>query len=115
MYLGRYRLLAQLEAGADGVVYRGWDSTGGRPGEVRLLNRARGEEHRWQTLVRRLRLAALLSHEAALAIRELGLEHEPPYVVLEWVDGQDLADAVHSRVPLGAAEVVVIANDLGSV
>ncbi len=51
MNLGHYRLLAQLGAGADGISYRGSDSTEDRPVEIRVLSGARANESRWKSLV----------------------------------------------------------------
>ena len=65
MALARYRLLAQLGAGADGISYRAAVADGGEGGslgetvgELRDLGRARADAGRWASLTRRLRLAA---------------------------------------------------------
>ncbi len=115
MNLGHYRLLAQLGAGADGTSYRGSDPSEDRPVEIRVLSGARANESPWKSLVKKLRLAAMLGDAAALAIRELALDHDPPYVVLEWLEAQSLAAALHKDVPLPLSAVVHLANDLGAV
>jgi eukaryotic-like serine/threonine-protein kinase len=86
MNLGRYRLLSQLGAGADGAAYRGCLAEDETPVEVRVLSGAVADRGRWKTLVKKLRFLAMLDHPAAVGIRELGLEHDPPYVVLEWIN-----------------------------
>ena len=43
---------------------------------------ARGDEARWRSLCRRLRMAAMLEHPAVLAVYALSLEDDSPHVVL---------------------------------
>ena len=84
MGLDDYRLRAQLGAGPDGVAYRAETGDGQTRVVVYDLSRARALPGRWERLVPRLRLAAELTHPASIRILELGVEHDPPYVVLEW-------------------------------
>ena len=51
--------------------------------------------------MRRLRQAALLTHPGALPLRELALEHDPPFVALAWVEP---ADPPFPAVPLPLAQ-----------
>jgi hypothetical protein len=73
MQLGRYRLLAQLGAGADGTSYRA--AHAGEAREVRALTGASAAPERWRGVLRRLRLAAILNHPAAMRVRKLDLDH----------------------------------------
>src|SRR6266849_6921538 len=107
MNVGRYRLLAQREAARDGVSYRAQDSEGGVV-EVRILDGARTDSVRWELLARRLRLAVMLEHPGALQVRQLALEHEPPFVALEWTGEKNLGEDLSARVPLPGAEVVAL-------
>ena len=84
MQLGPYQLMAQLGAGRDGVAYRACDTRDQSPVEVRVLESARGDVDRWPARSRRLRQVALLHHPAALTVRELCLEGNPPYLAMEW-------------------------------
>src|SRR5262249_37494646 len=78
---------------------------------------------RWPSLVTTLRRAALLDHDTALGIRELGLDHDPPYVVREWLEGKSLAetfaDHVNAttamRIGMTLADVLAAAHRLGLV
>src|SRR5207245_295461 len=102
MRFGRYELLAQLDGGPDGVVYRAQDpsaasqdpsgrSPAGRVLQLVLLSGAQADPKRWAHLRKRLRLATMLRHPAAVAVHEAGLENDPPYVAMEWVEGKSLA------------------------
>jgi serine/threonine protein kinase/class 3 adenylate cyclase len=84
MGLDDYRLRAQLGAGPDGVAYRAETDDAQTSVVVYDLSRARSSPGRWGRLVPRLRLARELSHPASIRLLELGLEHDPPYAVLEW-------------------------------
>jgi serine/threonine protein kinase/class 3 adenylate cyclase len=115
MNLKHYQLLAQRSAGADGISYRAQVMQDASRVEVRILSAARADGDRWTGLVKRLRLAALLDHPAALAVRELGLEHDPPYVVLEWLEGKSWAEELQDRLPLSAMEAVTRTRDVAGV
>src|SRR5437016_2102431 len=97
MSLDQYRLLDQLGAGPDGVSYRGEKRDDRLPVEVRILNGARAEPGRWLALRRRLRLAALLEHPTAVRILEVGAEYDPPFMVLERLEGKPLAEDLQGR------------------
>jgi serine/threonine protein kinase/class 3 adenylate cyclase len=99
MSLDRYRLCAQLGAGPDGVAYRATADDGVTVVEVRVLGAARQDPARWQALVPRLRMAEKLVHPAAIAVLELGLDHELPYVVLEWSGMTKLSESVAATGP----------------
>jgi serine/threonine protein kinase/class 3 adenylate cyclase len=111
MQLEGHRLLAQVGAGSDGIAYRG-EAADGTPVEVRVLAGARADPERWAALCRRLRLAALVRHPAAVAVRSLHLLHDPPFVVLEWAQTPTLAERLRGRVPLAAPEAYALARAL---
>lgn len=81
MKLSRYRLAAQLGSGCDGVRYRAVDAADGVAVEVVMLNPHPEDRDRREALERRLRTAALLRHPTARPILELGLDHDPPFLV----------------------------------
>jgi serine/threonine protein kinase/class 3 adenylate cyclase len=85
MSLECYRLVAQLGAGPDGVAYRAVAGDGKTEVSVYDLSAARADASRWSTLAPRLRMAAQLAHPAAIRVLELGLEEDPPYIIMEWV------------------------------
>src|SRR5271165_3149001 len=92
MKLGRYRLIGQRGAGADGLAFQAVDEQTGLPCEVRELADARANPARWQELQRRLRLAGLLSHGSQWQLRSLELENDPPFLVLEGLTAPPLAE-----------------------
>jgi serine/threonine protein kinase/class 3 adenylate cyclase len=115
MSLAEYRLRVQLGATAEAVSYRGEVVGDGTPVLIHVFTPGAVEAGHWQALGRRLRLAALLNHPAAVAIHDLALEHDPPYVALEWVEDTPLAGQVRGRLPLPLAEALALARELASV
>ncbi|HVS39057.1 MAG TPA: protein kinase [Gemmataceae bacterium] len=110
MHLGRYRLLAQLGAGPDGAAYRAVDDAG-EPAEVRVLSGASAAPARWKIVGRRLRLAAMLKHAAAVRLRDVRLDHDPPFAALEWVESRGLHECF-GETAATPAEVQGVARDI---
>jgi eukaryotic-like serine/threonine-protein kinase len=116
MKISRYQLLTPLGAGLDGVAYRAETEGDGQPlehVELRVLNGERDGAERWQRLTRRLKLAAHLRHPGAVGVREIDLHHEPPFVALEWLDADSLADRARAGPPpWPTAAVLELAHQL---
>jgi eukaryotic-like serine/threonine-protein kinase len=112
MRLGRYRLLTQIGAGSDGVSYRSQSEDGETLFELYQLGLARENAERWSRLVNRLRLAARLEHPAVTRVVELALEHDPPYVVLEWAGENSLAGLTREHGALLEAEAIRLVHVL---
>jgi eukaryotic-like serine/threonine-protein kinase len=99
MGLESYQLRSQLGAGRDGTAFRATAADGVTTALVLDLARARADSVRWARLVPRLKLASQLAHPSALNVLESGLDHDPPWVVLEWVGETTLATAGSARLP----------------
>lgn len=121
MALDRYRLLAQLGAGSDGISYRATEAhASDRPSleaatvELRDVSRARADAGRWARLVLRIRLAARLEHPAVVRVVDSAIDRDPPCVALEWVGTATLADAAHSSGPRTRGAAVELARSLAA-
>ena len=121
MGFDRYRLLAQLGAGADGISYRAEASevapavSGDRlrvPSDsigvhhLRDLSRAQREPERWKRLVPRIRLSAELTHPAVLRIMDIGLEGDAPYLAMQWGGTTTMASAAPATGPWSRADTI---------
>ncbi|MFG1603086.1 protein kinase [Actinoplanes sp. NPDC049265] len=99
--LGDYRLLGRLGAGGMGVVFLGAGPDGTRVAiklvHAGLLNdpEVRG---RFRSEVGRARQVPA---GCTAAFLDADLDHEPPYLVVEYVDGPSLAEVVARSGPLG--------------
>lgn len=95
---GRYRLLAPLGHGGAGEVWRGEDSVLARPVAVKLLRRLEGDQmdevERFRT---EAQAAARLTHPNVVATYDVGTANGQVFLVMELVDGPDLAQLLRSK------------------
>jgi serine/threonine protein kinase/class 3 adenylate cyclase len=112
MGLERYRLMAQLGAGPDGIAYRAVAGDGVTLVEVIDVSLARSDAERWARLVGRLRLASELVNRAAIRVIELGLEADLPFAVLEWAGTKTLAAAMDEPGSITRGQAVELAREL---
>lgn len=110
-----YELVAQLGAGLDGVSFRARRLSDDRAVEFRTLAAARADEAHWSRLAQRLRLARLLDRPGARRVLDLDLDADPPWLAVEFADGQPLTRALEGRLPLPAAEGLALASYLAGV
>ncbi len=111
--LGRFELRGVLGVGAMGRVFRGFDPTLGREVAIKALVDAWGDEgsEERRRFEREARLLATLNHPNIAAIYGWELIDGAPYLVLELVEGQTLAERL-DRGPLPVAEAVTVALQL---
>ncbi len=90
---GRYELRERLGTGATATVHRAEDRELGRTvaikafGDVSEVSDAERRRHE-------ARVLATLRHPAIVTIFDARLDHDPPYLVLEYVPGPTLADVL---------------------
>jgi serine/threonine protein kinase/class 3 adenylate cyclase len=107
--LFHYRLLAQLAAGPEGVHYRAQESEAGRLVEIKVLD-ATLDPARRKELYRRLRTAALLNCPGAVAVVQVALDGNPPFLVQEWLEAPTLEAA--EPPPRPVAEAILLGLEL---
>jgi serine/threonine protein kinase len=104
---GRYELRRPLGHGAMAVVDLADDVELGRPVALKRLaeNLARDEDRRSRFL-REARLAARLSHPNVVRVYDVGEDEGRPFIAMEYVEGETLAELVARRGALPPEEVV---------
>ena len=91
---GRYRLEGRIAAGGMGEVWKGTDMVLGRPVAVKLLRAGYAQDPGSLARFRsEARHAASLSHPGIAQVYDYG-PAEPPYLVMELVDGPSLAQVL---------------------
>ncbi|WP_449350563.1 serine/threonine-protein kinase [Streptomyces shaanxiensis] len=110
---GRYRLVERVGAGPSGTVWRAHDEQDDRyvaVKEPRLTGDPEDEERRRavQRLPHEARAAAWVDHPSAVAIHDVLLEDELPWIVMELVAGEPLDAVLAARGPLSDAEAARI-------
>jgi len=106
MLAGRYRLEERIAAGGMGEVWRATDTLLQRVVAVKLLRDSLSEDPIVAERFRReALLAAQISHPNMAGVFDYVQEHDQPGIVMEFVDGETLADrlAREDKLPVGDA------------
>ncbi|HBP22949.1 MAG TPA: hypothetical protein DEA08_34880 [Planctomycetes bacterium] len=109
--IGDYELLEELGRGGMGVVYRARHRTLGR--EVALKVLLELDPELVARFVREGQSAAALQHPNLVRVFESGVAGGHPYLVLELVEGSDLAQRLRTEGALGLAEALRLAIEVG--
>jgi serine/threonine-protein kinase len=98
---GRYRLVELLGQGGMATIYRARDAQLDRDVAVKLLRPEFGRDPDFLARFRdEARAAASLNHPNIVAVFDFGEEASGPYIVMELIDGQDLASILRENGPL---------------
>src|SRR4051794_35739262 len=101
--LGPYRLVGRLGAGGMGVVYLGLDQHG-RYVAIKLVHTRLADDPEFSRRFRsEIERARQVPSFCTAEVLDADLDHNPPYLVVEYVDGPSLADVVEESGPLKAA------------
>jgi eukaryotic-like serine/threonine-protein kinase len=108
---GRYRLDAVLGRGGMATVWRGVDERLGRRVAVKLLDRATADPAMLQRFDREARTAGGLTHPNIVAVYDVGADNGVPYLVMELIDGTNVA-ALLADGPLPLDQAVDVARQI---
>ena len=108
--IGRYRIVRQLGEGGMGVVYEAHDERLNRTVAVKLMRDAVDGPQAIERFWREARAAAI-NHPHICQIYELGEDAGRPFIVMERLVGETLADRL-ARGPLPAREAAQVALNL---
>jgi tRNA A-37 threonylcarbamoyl transferase component Bud32 len=119
-HIGRYEVLKTIGKGAMGVVYKARDPLLDRTVAVKTIMSPQQQGRRVRSAFlerfqREAKAAAKMSHPAIVTIFDVGVDEESgaPFMVLEYLPGESLADRL-DRVRLPLARCVQIGLDLSS-
>ncbi|GGQ49517.1 serine/threonine-protein kinase [Couchioplanes azureus] len=113
---GRYRVEEAVGRGGSAVVHRGWDRTLKRPVAIKLFSPYRyGTEEPAVDVLREARAAAGLSHPNVARVYDYGEaiegEERHPYLIMEFLEGDTLADELARTGALEWQRAVAICAD----
>jgi eukaryotic-like serine/threonine-protein kinase len=102
---GKYALLRELGSGGTGTVYEAENLIVGKKIAIKVMNASAFAEPDSQTrFVTEARAAARIAHANVVDIHDLGITKEGvPYIVMELLRGETLADIIDTRGPLAPA------------
>ena len=110
---GRYRLLELLGQGGMATIYRARDAQLERDVAVKLLRPEFGQDPEFLARFRdEARAAASLSHPNIVPVFDFGEDESGPYIVMELVEGQDLASILRDNGPLAPRQAAHVAADV---
>ncbi len=107
--LGKYRLLRRLGEGGMGSVYLA-DSPEGRTVALKVIRADLAEEPEFRRRFRgEVARAQAVPPFCTAEVLDADPDHETPFLVVEFVDGPNLAEVVHDRGPLTPANLYGLA------
>ncbi len=95
--IGKYEVLDKIGSGGFAVVYKGYDPFIKRPVAIKVCY-SRDEETR-KRFHREAEIAGRLVHRNITAVYDFGLHESMPYLVEEYLPGEDLAHMIRRREP----------------
>jgi serine/threonine protein kinase len=107
--LGSYEVLEIVGAGGMGIVMRAWDSSLRRIVAIKVLaSHLANSAAARRRFVREAQAAAAVSHDHVVAIHAVESDHEPPYLVMQYIEGKTLQQRLDGSGPLHVREVLRI-------
>jgi tRNA A-37 threonylcarbamoyl transferase component Bud32 len=108
----KYRLVAEIGAGAMGRVYRARQLDLARDVAIKVLHPMMAEDEDAQLrFAREAKVAARLNHPAAVSVLDYGIDDGLAYLVMELMEGETLRDRI-SRMPLTRHDALAVASDV---
>ena len=110
---GRYRLVELLGQGGMATIYRAADGQLGRDVALKVLRPQYGRDPDFLARFRQeAQAAASLNHPNIVAVYDYGRDEQGPFIVMELVDGEDLASLVRRNGPLPPRQVARIGSEI---
>lgn len=106
LILGNYVIVDKLGEGGMGVVYKAWQRRLNRFVAIKTIRErvSKNEERLVKRFRREAELAAQLLHPNIVVVHDLDQAGETHFIVMEYVEGVDLARYVHDVGPLQVAQ-----------
>jgi len=111
--IGRYDVIGKVGRGGMGSVYHGHDAVLEREVAIKVMSGDfSSDEAARVRFFREARAAARLQHRNIVTIFEFGEEETTPYIVMEFLKGQDLARRMRQEPPLTIEQKLEIVAEL---
>ncbi len=110
--IGPYDILGVLGSGGMGVVYRARDSRLSRDVALKVIHRTSEADPRWRRrFANEARAAAALNHPNILAVHDVAIDVDAPYIVSELIDGASLRQELR-RGPIRLPRLLDLATQI---
>jgi eukaryotic-like serine/threonine-protein kinase len=112
---GRYRLEAKLGSGGMSTVYLARDETLDRQVAVKVMHREMSEQpDQLERFRREARAVAKLSNPNVVAVIDAGEDGGHPYIVFEYIEGENLKQRIKRLGPLDPQEALAYAIEIAN-
>jgi len=112
---GAYTGLTLLGRGGMGEVYRSQHPTLNRAVAIKILpEHVAGKSDAEKRFLREAQTIAKLKHPNIVTLHDVGEQDGKPYMVMEYIDGQDLSDLLYERGRLSLDEALPILRDVAA-
>ncbi|HEX7604047.1 MAG TPA: serine/threonine-protein kinase, partial [Polyangiaceae bacterium] len=109
IFAGDFRVVRRLSAGGMGSVYAVQQLSTGRARALKLMHPALVENPVLRgKFEQEARIGGRIASEHVVEVVAAGVDAGVPYLVMELLDGEDVAHAIHRRGPFPPGEVVAI-------
>jgi len=110
----RFRLEEKIGSGGMSTVYRAFDETLERWVAIKLMHREiSSDSDQLERFRREARAVASLNHPHVVTVIDFGEDADHPYIVFEYVEGENLKDRVRRAGRLPVPEAVAYAIEIG--
>jgi len=92
--IGRYQVECVVGEGGFGRVFRAFDPVRQQPVAIKVPRSNADDSHAANRILREAQIASSLSHPNICPIYEVGLTDNHPYIVMPFIEGPTLADAI---------------------
>ncbi len=106
--LGAYRLIRCVGTGGMGAVYEALHGQLGRRVAVKVLHPRAGDAEGVHRFMREARAAAQIRHPNVVTVFDVGREDDISYLVMDFLDGANLAQYLTEHAPLSVERIVDI-------
>jgi len=112
--VGRYEIQRRLGRGGMGTVYAAHDSILGRLVAIKVFAGDLDISDARERFVREARSAAALTHPHIVAVHDFGDHESQPYIVMEYVKGETLAELIRRKAPVSQTDKLRWIEELAS-
>ena len=111
--VGRYQIIERLGRGGMASVFKAHDPGIGRDVAIKFLHASLCEDEEYRArFLREARAAGGLSHPNIVTVHDVGEIDGRPYMAMELLDGEPLAEVLDSGQPLPVRDVVIMGIQL---
>jgi serine/threonine protein kinase len=110
--IGRYEIQRRLGRGGMGTVYVAHDPVLGRMVAIKVFLSDLDMADAVERFTREARSSAALNHSNIVTVHDFGEWESQPYIVMEYVQGETLAEIIRRRAPVSPVEKLRLIEEL---